>query len=112
MPGQLLHIFNRDLLPDQIGNGRNSKAMGREFDGQLSPSESPLHHTTHVVGLHGLACSPIAFLRGRSRAKEWGVLRSVAQSGCEHVGIDHLFKIVANGNLTALSALLAKTKSS
>jgi hypothetical protein len=49
MPGKILHVFERHILIEQIGDDGYTEAMRREEPRQAGICETPLHHLTDRV---------------------------------------------------------------
>jgi len=52
MPSQVLHVFKRNALAEQVSDRCNSKRMGRQTLGEPCRFHPPLDHAAHVAARH------------------------------------------------------------
>lgn len=49
MPGQALHVFERDALLQQVRDGGDAEGMRRVEQGQAGVFQAALHHPANVI---------------------------------------------------------------
>ena len=75
MPGQVLHVFERYVLIEQIGDDRHAETVRREKLRQARIIQPPLHHPADRVRAVIIACQCFGLVRG---AEEGGAARIVS----------------------------------
>ena len=115
MPGQVLHIFERELLVKKVGYRRHPKRVRRKIRWQPSLAEPPLHHAANVMARHRDVGEPLLLAhRGREERAALGAGLRVRPGRCvQHASADHVLvnptlKIVRDRNLPHFIALLPK----
>jgi hypothetical protein len=64
MASEVLHVFERRVLSEQVGDGGDAEAVGRERFRQAGVRKVPLHHLAHGAGAVGGAGQGLAFTSG------------------------------------------------
>ena len=103
MAGQVLHILERHVLGEQVGDDQDPEAVGAEDRGQAGILEPPLEHEAHGVGRQGPVGEFLLFSQGRP--EQGSFLRIRLDPGCRQILPEPAVEVVADGDLALLASL-------
>ncbi len=107
MTGQVLHIFERNVLVEQIGYDRDAEAVRREQIRQPGVLEPPLHHLAHGVCAVGRTGQELAFAVGGAGE---GSLAFLGDAGGGDLLVEPGREVVTHRNLPILTAFFPEAQ--
>lgn len=102
--GEILDVFEGDVLFQEVGNRRDAEGVGGEPGGEARVLHPPLDHATHVDRRHPGLREGLGPADGAP--EERAVLRLAREARGLPVGEDEAFQVVPGGDLSALPVLL------
>ena len=103
MAGQVLHVLERHVLGEQVGDDQDAEAVGAEDGGQPGILEPPLEHEAHGVGRQGPGGELLLLAQGR--AEQGRLFGSVLDPGRLQVLPEPAAEVVADRDLALLASL-------